>query len=68
MHGMIGGMNVNHTSVSAIAIGKTDDLGICGFITRLRGFVVSGVCATLLRKALVCGLRLVWIVSGDSAR
>ena len=59
MCGMIDRMNVNYTSVSAIAIGKADCFGICGLVTGLRGAFISGVCATLLQRALVCHLRLV---------
>ena len=59
MCGMIDRMNVNYTSISAIAIGKADCFGICGLVTGLRGAFVSGVCATLLRRAFVCRLRLV---------
>ena len=68
MSSVIDSMNVCHTFISAITIGEANDLGICGHVTGLRGTFVSGVCATLLQKALVCCLRLVWIVFGDSAR
>ena len=68
MSSVIDSMNVYHTFISTITIGKANDLGVCSLVTGLKGAFVSGVCATLLRRALVYRLRLVWIVFGDSAR